>query len=298
MKAVCGSLPREGWRRHKRQRGWSARIEAFSLVELLVVIAVLSALMAILLPALNAARERGRRTVCLANLHSIGQTIVLYAHDNDGVLIPGDCQTPWAVWGKPTEPCSSDDTSCRAVNLGHLLSLGLLPIPTDKSTVLFCPSTRIGYGIVPPGELPSNWGSGRAAAITYMFNEALDGFTEGAVSGKQAALTHKDVINFLRADGSAAAVRFGALVYDAHAGAESLSEVVTRYQMCFPTSMVFRWLDRGSIDMTEARNYLNDPVRWYEGKVSSPKAKSVSLASVGSSALVSDMVGYPAMEHG
>ncbi|OHB53482.1 MAG: hypothetical protein A2Y07_00305 [Planctomycetes bacterium GWF2_50_10] len=61
-------------------------IRAFTLVELLVVIAVLCVLMAILMPALNRAREQARRTVCLNSLHQGLLISSMYTGDYRGLL--------------------------------------------------------------------------------------------------------------------------------------------------------------------------------------------------------------------
>ncbi len=59
---------------------------AFTLLELLVVMAVISILAALLLPALGRARESGRATACLSNLHQIGIALQLYVQDNHNRL--------------------------------------------------------------------------------------------------------------------------------------------------------------------------------------------------------------------
>ncbi len=59
---------------------------AFTLVELLVVIAIISVLAALLMPAVNRARESGRATACLSNLRQIGIAIQIYVEENSNRL--------------------------------------------------------------------------------------------------------------------------------------------------------------------------------------------------------------------
>jgi prepilin-type N-terminal cleavage/methylation domain-containing protein/prepilin-type processing-associated H-X9-DG protein len=61
----------------------------FTLIELLVVIAIIAVLMAILMPALSRVKEQGKRVVCLSNLKQLTLAWILYADDNDDVLVNG-----------------------------------------------------------------------------------------------------------------------------------------------------------------------------------------------------------------
>jgi len=61
----------------------------FTLIELLVVIAIIAILMAILMPALNRAREQGQRVVCESNLKQLTLAWLMYADDNDEKIVNG-----------------------------------------------------------------------------------------------------------------------------------------------------------------------------------------------------------------
>jgi len=67
-------------------------LRSFTLIELLVVIAIIGILAGMLLPAIAAARERGRRAKCMSNLHGIGLAAKMYSMDNSEAL-PNSCMS-------------------------------------------------------------------------------------------------------------------------------------------------------------------------------------------------------------
>jgi prepilin-type N-terminal cleavage/methylation domain-containing protein len=65
-----------------------SRRDAFTLVELLVVIGIIAVLIAILLPALTRARQQAMTVQCMSNMRQVGNDMLIYADENDGYLFP------------------------------------------------------------------------------------------------------------------------------------------------------------------------------------------------------------------
>lgn len=79
------------------------RRQGFSLVELLVVVAILAVLVGLLLPAVQSARESARRAACTSNMRQIGLA-VQHAYDHLGRFPAG-----WSGGSAPHDPPSSED---------------------------------------------------------------------------------------------------------------------------------------------------------------------------------------------
>jgi prepilin-type N-terminal cleavage/methylation domain-containing protein/prepilin-type processing-associated H-X9-DG protein len=114
------------WRRKNAERG-------FTLVELLIVIAIIGILAGLLFPAITAAVENAQRLECRNNLKEIAQAVLRYASENGGVIVPAYDEEAGLYWANIL------------VMRGYVKATNLVAEPNEdpleKRSILLCPST-------------------------------------------------------------------------------------------------------------------------------------------------------------
>jgi prepilin-type processing-associated H-X9-DG protein/prepilin-type N-terminal cleavage/methylation domain-containing protein len=153
---------------------WRSRISAFTLIELLVVIVVIAILAALLMPALNKAKQRAQTIACQNNLKQLQLCLHLYVSDNNDYFVPNNSvaiinSTGSNIKGQswlPDVDASSEYDPSNIVN-GLLFqynnSLGIYHCPGDFSTL----KTPGGQ---PMGQL--RWRS-------YNMSQSINGYPQG-----------------------------------------------------------------------------------------------------------------------
>jgi len=115
---------------------------AFTLVELLVAIAIIAVLAALIFRVTQSTMESGRNAACVSNLRAIGAAISLYAGENENKIPYGPKAPPFT---SPSDlyPSTGAPTSLLSLRGGAPVALGLLLNRyLDKTPeVLFCPGS-------------------------------------------------------------------------------------------------------------------------------------------------------------
>ena len=163
----------------------------FTLIEMLVVIAIISLLAAILFPVFAQARAKAYQAQCASNLRQIGLALVMYAQDNDETLMPGRHRA-MPLPGSPTPaPPASYYGGWAGPGFIYLRAPDVFRCPTDASpdgsvgaeaawAVTYFFSAQLGAGDVPAG-LPLSAIGCPDRTITVAENTADTGSGSGLV---------------------------------------------------------------------------------------------------------------------
>ena len=137
----------------------------FTLVELLVVIAIIGVLIALLLPAVQAAREAARRTTCANNLKQYGLGVHNY-HDTIKLLPPNGIGTnngaPQISWQVRILPYTEQTALYEKLNM-RLADVRVQVVPKPKSQTAQARSHQVPYAICPDDNSGEFRGSGDTA---------------------------------------------------------------------------------------------------------------------------------------
>jgi len=96
------------------------RNKAFTLIELLVVIAIIAILMAVLMPALRAAKDHARRVHCVSNVKTLTLAWLMYKDENDDKLVGGHTANEPHMWVFSPSNDASIEQKKKAIREGAL----------------------------------------------------------------------------------------------------------------------------------------------------------------------------------
>ncbi len=149
---------------------------AFTLVEMLVVIAIIGVLVALLLPAIQQAREAARRNDCQNNLKQLGLAFHNFADAHRGFPVSRTLVPVMRGWGVDILPYIESEPLRKAYRYDqHFYAAANQPVVSVPIRVMQCPSSPEQSRIVPLTINGTNYGTA-AAGDYYVFHRGVRRF--------------------------------------------------------------------------------------------------------------------------
>lgn len=169
--------------------------KAFTLVELLVVIGIIAVLIAILMPALQSAREQAMRVKCASNLREIFQIAAMYANDNHGHVpydigsAPEVVANGSALGGQESRQYWQPYAPDPSVFYCPAAAGGLLPTSVTDTSLETVNVGFVGWDVIPIGQ-PNNTSQYSVACSYLILAAANQAGTADPQNGNQLNRVH------------------------------------------------------------------------------------------------------------